>query len=94
MELIAGLALAASFLHRGAIRILLGLTALFIFVNAQAMIRGIDPDCGCFGEMMKIDITSRMVLLVVQLLVLIFLMTKERSVGNKVFRGSKMRLPG
>lgn len=94
LELIAGFALMVSYFHRGAVRILLGLTGLFIFVNAQAMIRGIDPDCGCFGKGFEMEMKTKMILLGVQLVALVFLMANDRSIGRSVFKGSKMRLPG
>lgn len=94
LELLAGLCLVASFVHRGAVRILLALTVMFVFVNGQAMVRGLDPDCGCFGKLFELSIGGKMVLLVVQLALLGFLMATERKVGRKVFRGARMRLPG
>lgn len=94
LELLAGLCLIASFLHRGAVRVLLALTVLFLFVNAQAMARGMDPDCGCFGEWMELSLLSKIYLLVLQFVVLVYLMLVERKVGRKVFRGTRMRLPG
>lgn len=94
LELLAGLCLIASFLHRGAVRILLGLSAVFLFVNGQAMARGLDPDCGCFGKWFELGIPGKMILLVVQIGLLAFLMSTERKVGRKVFRGTRMRLPG
>lgn len=94
VEMVAGLCLLAGFLHRGAVRALLALTVVFLFVNAQAMVRGLDPDCGCFGSWFELGLTAKMVLLGVQFLLLAFLMDAERRVGRKVFRGTRMRLPG
>ena len=94
LELLSGLCLIASFLHRGAVRVLLGLTVVFLFVNGQAMARGLDPDCGCFGKWLELGLGPKMVLLVVQGALLGFLMATDRRVGRKVFRGTRMRLPG
>lgn len=94
LELLAGICLIASVLHRGAVRVLIALTMVFLFVNGQAMARGLDPDCGCFGEWFEMGISAKIVLLVVQGALLGFLMATERKVGRKVFRGTRMRLPG
>jgi uncharacterized membrane protein YphA (DoxX/SURF4 family) len=93
LELLSGLALMASVLHRGAVRVLLGLTGIFLFANGQAIWRGLDPDCGCFGEWFELGLASKMVMLTLQLAVLAYLMTVERKIGRKVFRGTRMRLP-
>ena len=94
LELLAGLCLVVSFFHRGAVRILLALTVLFLFVNGQAMARGLDPDCGCFGKWFELGLAAKMILLAVQLGALGFLMAVERNLGRRVFRGARMRLPG
>ena len=94
LEVISGLCLLTSFFHRGAVRVMIGLTCVFLFVNGQATVRGIEADCGCFGKLFTLDGGAKMALLLVQLTVLVFLMSVERKLGRKVFRGTKMRLPG
>jgi uncharacterized membrane protein YphA (DoxX/SURF4 family) len=94
LEIVGGLCLAAGFLHRGAVRLMLALTLLFLFVNGQALVRGLDPDCGCFGTLFKPGLVGKLVLLGVQFLLLAFVMDSERRIGRKVFHGTRMRLPG
>ncbi len=94
LELLTGLCLIASFLHRGAVRVQLALTMVFLFVNGQALARGLDPDCGCFGKLFELGLSAKIGLLAVQFGALVFLMVTERQVGRKVFRGTRMRLPG
>ncbi|GAA5483033.1 MauE/DoxX family redox-associated membrane protein [Haloferula sargassicola] len=93
-ELLCGLCLLSGFWARGAVRWLVGLTLLFLFVNGQAMARGLDPDCGCFGKALTMPLGPKMGLLVGQLGVLVFLIVSERLSRRRVFRGSRLSLPG
>jgi len=49
IELAAGLALASGVAARGAALLLSGLLAVFAGALSQALLRGIDLRCGCFG---------------------------------------------
>ena len=49
IELLAGLALIAGVVTRPAAAVIAGLLAVFIVFLAQALLRGIDLRCGCFG---------------------------------------------
>jgi uncharacterized membrane protein YphA (DoxX/SURF4 family) len=49
IELLAGAALVAGFMVRPAAIVLSGLLAAFIVFLSQALLRGIDLRCGCFG---------------------------------------------
>jgi len=49
VELVAGLALAFGVAARGAALVATGLLATFIGALSQALLRGIDLRCGCFG---------------------------------------------
>ncbi len=49
LELVAGVALIAGVAWRGAVRLALGLTMVFVAALASAWIRGLDISCGCFG---------------------------------------------
>jgi uncharacterized membrane protein YphA (DoxX/SURF4 family) len=49
LEITCGLALIAGLARRGALAVLLALTALFTLALASALARGLDLDCGCFG---------------------------------------------
>jgi putative oxidoreductase len=49
VELLAGLALISGVMARPAAAVVAGLLVAFIAVLAQALLRGIDLRCGCFG---------------------------------------------
>ena len=49
VELLAGLALISGFMARPAAVVVAGLLVAFIAFVAQALLRGIDLRCGCFG---------------------------------------------
>jgi uncharacterized membrane protein YphA (DoxX/SURF4 family) len=49
VELLAGLALISGVMARPAAVVVAGLLVAFIAVVAQALLRGIDLRCGCFG---------------------------------------------
>jgi putative oxidoreductase len=49
IELLAGMALLAGVATRAAATVVAGLLAVFIVFLAQALLRGIDLRCGCFG---------------------------------------------
>ncbi|MBB5353794.1 putative membrane protein YphA (DoxX/SURF4 family) [Haloferula luteola] len=93
LEVLCGLGLMTGFMIRGAVRWAVGLTLLFLFVNAQAMVRGLDPDCGCFGKAFTLGMGPKIVLLCLQLAVLVFLIVSEHLGRRRVFGGSRMQLP-
>lgn len=93
-EVLCGLCLITGLWARGATRWLVGLTLVFVFVNAQAMRRGLNPDCGCFGKLFEMEMGPKMVLIAAQLGALVFLIVAERVGRRRVFGGSQMRLPG
>jgi hypothetical protein len=49
IELLAGVALVAGIMARPAATVIAGLLTAFIVFLAQALLRGIDLRCGCFG---------------------------------------------
>ena len=49
LELLAGLALVVGLAPRGAAAVVSVLLATFVLALSQALVRGIDLDCGCFG---------------------------------------------
>jgi hypothetical protein len=49
IELLAGIALVFGFLVRPAAVVIAGLLAIFTALLSQALLRGIDLRCGCFG---------------------------------------------
>jgi uncharacterized membrane protein YphA (DoxX/SURF4 family) len=93
-EVLCGLSLITGLWARGAVRWLVGLTLVFLFVNAQAMARGLEPDCGCFGKLFTLGMGPKIVLLSGQLVGLAFLIAVERLGRRRVFAGARMRLPG
>ena len=50
VETVAALALVTGVLWRGASVLLGGMLVIFLVALAQAILRGIDIDCGCFGK--------------------------------------------
>lgn len=92
-EILAGLCLMSGFLSRGASRVALGLTFVFMAASAQAWALGLE-DCGCFGEWLKIGHPGKMVLLGVQLALLAFVIATESYASKRIFGGRRMRLPG
>ncbi|HJL02830.1 MAG TPA: MauE/DoxX family redox-associated membrane protein [Polyangiaceae bacterium LLY-WYZ-15_(1-7)] len=50
LELVAALALLTGFARRGAALVAAGMLAFFAVAIGQAVVRGIDIDCGCFGS--------------------------------------------
>ncbi len=50
IEIVASLALVTGLLWRGGASVLGGLLLIFIAALFQAILRGIDIDCGCFGK--------------------------------------------
>src|SRR4051794_36181291 len=49
IELLCGLSLVIGFLTRAAASVVAGLLAVFTIFVVQALLRGIDLRCGCFG---------------------------------------------
>jgi putative oxidoreductase len=49
IELLAGIALVVGVMERAAAMVVAGLLAAFTLLLAQALLRGIDLRCGCFG---------------------------------------------
>ena len=50
LELLAALAVLTGLLYRGGVFCLAALSAVFAVGIASAMARGLDIDCGCFGD--------------------------------------------
>ena len=64
LELIIGICLITGIFISGASIISIGLFLLFIFVLSQAVIRGIDTDCGCFKvteEIQNLDYKAKLI---------------------------------
>lgn len=49
IEIVAGLCLVVGFASRGASLVATGMLAVFTVAIVQAILRGIDVECGCFG---------------------------------------------
>lgn len=50
VELLVGLGLILGILYRGAALLVNGMTVVFIIALASAVVRGLNIDCGCFGD--------------------------------------------
>jgi putative oxidoreductase len=50
LEALAALAILTPPLQKGGSLILVGMLAVFIVALSSALTRGLDVDCGCFGE--------------------------------------------
>ena len=64
IELVIGICLITGIFISGASIISIGLFLLFIFVLSQAVIRGIDTNCGCFKvteEIQKLDFKAELI---------------------------------
>jgi putative oxidoreductase len=53
LEILCGLAVILSLLHRGGLLILIVLVSIFIVASVIAKARGLDITCGCFGHASK-----------------------------------------
>jgi putative oxidoreductase len=88
-ELVLGVALLAGPLQRGAALLTAGLLLMFTAGMAQAKLRGIDLDCGCFGSATtaKVEWTSllrNVVLASVAIYVVIVTRPARRAVQKSV----------
>jgi hypothetical protein len=54
-ELLAAAALLSGRLYRGGVWLATGLMATFTVLIASALLRGIDLDCGCFGNAVQAE---------------------------------------
>lgn len=50
LELVVGLGLLTPWLRRASASVMIGLLGLFMALHASAWARGLDIECGCFGE--------------------------------------------
>jgi putative oxidoreductase len=55
LELVAALALLSGRLYRGGVWLSVGLMAMFTALIGSALARGIDLDCGCFGNAVQAE---------------------------------------
>lgn len=90
IELVAGLALLLGIWARAAASIFAGLLILFIVLIVQALARGLDVNCGCFGKLSPFcsgplgtcNIVQNSVMLAVTLVIVLtprHLLASERS---------------
>lgn len=77
-ELLAGAALLASIYVRGAALAVAMMLVVFIVGIAQAILRGIDIDCGCFGQAARTQVSwSKVVEDVIYLLMTVPLINRH-----------------
>jgi len=93
LELIIGICLITGIFISGASIISIGLFLLFIFVLSQAVIRGIDTDCGCFKvteEIQNLDYKAKLIKRIIEdILLLSMTFVVYRNIHN--FRGLKSK---
>lgn len=58
LELLVALALLVGFHARGAALVSAGMMLVFAVAMAQAIARGIDLDCGCFGSALAMEVSG------------------------------------
>ena len=94
-EVVAGICVVSGFLMRGALLTGAGMTFVFMVAIGQAMVLGLDINCGCFSASDKpSNLGWHMVLLVGRMLVIAVLAVNERMSHARVFSGKRLRLPG
>lgn len=93
LEVVGGICLLSGWLLRGAARALVGLNLVFFLVNVQALYRGLEVDCGCFGSLFELGYAPKLVLIAVQIVLLGLVIATERAGGRRIFAGARMRLP-
>lgn len=88
LEMISGLALLLRRLYRGAVTILLALTAIFIAVSISAKIRGINVICGCFGGPARnLNFVSHMVIDILLLVAIAALWVIDNRARAPIIKG-------
>jgi len=93
-EVVVGLCLVSGLLMRGALLTGAGMIFVFMVAVGQAMVRGLDINCGCFSASNKpSDLGWHMVLLVGIMLAIGFLALNERMSRGRHFSGKRLRLP-
>lgn len=80
LEIFCGIAVIFRFLYRGGLSILAALTSIFIVASIIAKARGLDINCGCFGEASKyLSFTWHLALDFILLALALFLFRHDRS---------------
>ena len=76
IELIVGCCLLFNVLFDGAVNLTIGLLVWFIFILTQALLRGIDLNCGCFDLLEKsndVNLRLEMINRIVQDIIFLFM---------------------
>ena len=76
IELIVGCCLLFNVLFDGAVNLTIGLLVWFIFILMQALLRGIDLNCGCFDLLEKsndVNLRLEMINRIVQDIIFLFM---------------------
>lgn len=85
LEIIIGLGLLTPWLRRASASLIALLLAIFIALHASAWIRGLDINCGCFGESAESLDYHWLILRNIALLVVTLFILKD-ALGNKNLR--------
>ena len=76
IELIVGCCLFFNILFEGAVNLTIGLLVWFIFILTQALLRGIDLNCGCFDLLEKgndVNLRLEMITRILQDIIFLFM---------------------
>jgi uncharacterized membrane protein YphA (DoxX/SURF4 family) len=79
LEVFAGMAVLTGWLRRGGLILLTGCIAVFIGALGLAWSRGLDVDCGCFGNLIKTSLGMELTLDVVLLAMGLWLLKQRRA---------------
>ena len=93
-EIVVGVCLIAGLLLRGALLTAAGMTVVFMVGIGQAMVRGLDINCGCFSTGDKpSNLGLHMALLVGLMVVIGFLALADKHSARRGFAGKRLQLP-
>lgn len=79
LEIFCGLAVMTGFLRRGGLLILNACLIMFLVAIAIAWSRGLDIECGCFGNAIKTSMATELVIDLVLLALGVSLMRRQTS---------------
>lgn len=91
LEIIIGIGLLSPWLRRASASLMTLLLGLFIALHASAWIRGLDIDCGCFGESAESPDYHWLILRNLALLVVTLFILKDALRNKNLCKNSPIR---